>query len=349
MYTQFRASNYRCFRDLSISPLARLNLIAGKNNVGKTTLLEALWLHHGSPNPELGFRVSEFRGISEHSADQPLYDLFHNLELDAKIELSSKDSNGTERSDSLYLREPTRVPMPSGKGSAIASSASSESLGKEIVIDYTDDFGKSGESVLSFRRNEMQLNAPLRPKRSTAVFLTDRRYGSREYTQVFSDVEIKGVKEKIIKLLQLIEPRLSDLTVIVRGLSVSVWADIGIGKLLPLQAMGGGTQRWFELALAFERAPNGVLLIDEIENGLHHSVMTDIWRNLEVLADEHNIQVFATTHSEECVRSALTAFKEYLFNDFRLHRLEAVKGSIKAITYDAKTLEAALDSGLEFR
>ena len=62
MYMSFRAENYRCFEDLTVEPLERVNLVAGKNNVGKTALLETLWLHHEYHNPSLAYWTNVARG-----------------------------------------------------------------------------------------------------------------------------------------------------------------------------------------------------------------------------------------------------------------------------------------------
>ena len=64
MYSSFKINNFRCFSDLAFEPLEQINLIAGKNNVGKTALLEAIWMRHGYQNPELGLRVDIFRGLA---------------------------------------------------------------------------------------------------------------------------------------------------------------------------------------------------------------------------------------------------------------------------------------------
>ena len=109
--------------------------------------------------------------------------------------------------------------------------------------------------------------------------------------------------------------------------------------------------RLFSLAVAIGNAAGGVVLVDEVENGLHHTVMGNVWTGIAHLTREFNVQLFATTHSEECVRSAHEAFKEYKLYDFRLHRLERVKDTdeIQAVTYDQETTDIALTKGLEVR
>jgi len=83
-----------------------VNLIAGKNNVGKTALLEALWLHQGGNNPELGIKIDEMRGIPIFSADEFLWDLFREFDPDIEIELSSRDEDGNVRFTRITQREP---------------------------------------------------------------------------------------------------------------------------------------------------------------------------------------------------------------------------------------------------
>jgi hypothetical protein len=351
MYVEFRVKNFRGFQDLTVGSLGRVNLIAGKNNVGKTALLEALWLHHGPFNPELGFRVNRFRGIRELNTDQPLIELFNRLKIDAPIEMFSLSSTGEKSSGRIYLREPSRMPIKSEKDKEFLepSTASLMSFGKEVVIEYTDELGKSKQSVASFTKDEIRFERQAIKGRSSARFLLAKREMGPDDISGFSDLEIRGLKAKTIELAQLIEQRLKDLTIIVRGGIPSIWGDIGIGTLLPLQVMGDGLGRWLLLVQAIQRSLGGMVLIDEIENGLHYSVMVDIWRNLALLARQYNVQLFATTHSAECVRSAHKAFTDIDRSDFKFHRLEDIKGTIQVVSYDWETLGAALDTHLEFR
>ena len=103
MYTSFEIKNFRCFEYLTIEPLARVNLIAGKNNSGKTALLEALYLHTKPNNPRLGLQLAEFRGVSWRDSDWLLHDLFYNFGPKETIVLKSKgDWNGGPKT--LYVR-----------------------------------------------------------------------------------------------------------------------------------------------------------------------------------------------------------------------------------------------------
>jgi AAA15 family ATPase/GTPase len=125
--------------------------------------------------------------------------------------------------------------------------------------------------------------------------------------------------------------------------------DIGMGRLVPLPVMGEGMVRLASLVLHIGNAPNGVVLVDEMENGLHHSILPKVWRAIGEVAREFNTQVFATTHSLECIVAAHKAFAESGLYDFRLHRLERRKETIHTLTYDQEALEAAIGTGLEVR
>ena len=91
------------------------------------------------------------------------------------------------------------------------------------------------------------------------------------------------------------------------------------------------------------------MLVDEIESGLHHSVLTKVWRAIGEAARRSDTQIFATTHSWECIRAAHEAFLESGTYDFRLHRLDRVNDNIKAVTYNEKTLDTSVEMNLEVR
>lgn len=92
-----------------------------------------------------------------------------------------------------------------------------------------------------------------------------------------------------------------------------------------------------------------VLLIDEIENGLHHSLLPIIWKGLFLAAEEFGIQIFATTHSQECIAAADQVARERAVYDFALIRLDRVKEDINATVMDAKSLETAKELQWEMR
>ena len=119
--------------------------------------------------------------------------------------------------------------------------------------------------------------------------------------------------------------------------------------MIPIPLLGDGIGRLLRVALAIADASKGIVLIDEIENGLHYMVLKNVWKAVAQLARQYSTQVFATTHSRECVQAAHEAFTEDEKYDFRLHRLERIKGKISNVVYDKEALEAAIKANFEIR
>ena len=125
-----------------------------------------------------------------------------------------------------------------------------------------------------------------------------------------------------------------------------IWADIGMSELVPLALLGEGMTRIARLVLAISSAPNGLVLVDEVENGLHHTALSNVWKAVESAATQFNTQIVATTHSRECAEAAHDSLDS---QSFRLHRLETDGASKRCITYSPGTVAAAMQHELEVR
>lgn len=365
MYRSFTVKNYRGFEDLTVNSLKRINLIAGKNNVGKTALLEALWIHHGAVNPDLGLRVDTFRGVNIAEPANFMRNLFFQFNQELAIEFLAKgDWSDKPRLLKMQLQDRPTVEVPLSElseeqhGPQRSSSVIRQSS-NEIVMDYTDESGQNfsssgwlverqiGPGVLETGIEKKQQSRPHAP---IAIFLGSRRLGvSNEDVGRYSELEVKGEHEGVTDILKEIEPRLQRLAVVSTRDAPTMYADIDMGRLIPVPLMGDGMTRLLSLALAIATVPDGMVVVDEIENGLHHSVMQRIWTAVATFARKYNVQIFATTHSEECIQSAHLAFASDEDYDFRLYRLERTDDKVRPVMYDREMLEAALVSGLEVR
>lgn len=360
MYQSFEVNNFRCFRELRLTGLDRVNLIAGKNNVGKTALLEAIFLHCGAYNPELALRFDALRGIEAiklepgWAEETPWDSLFNQFDTSSMVELKGINEQNVLRILRLKIirqtRELTRIHLTQSvldkfKEIVPLSASSPQLLELECV---------EGEQSQSYYLilDEKGIHSPILPPPPPfpAIFLPARvRIHIAEDASRFGKLEMIGRQDLVLKALQVIEPRLRRLAVVVVGGVPVIHGDIGLGRLMPLPLMGEGMARLNSLVLAIANAPKGVILVDEIENGLHHSVLPKVWRAIGDTARAFDTQVFATTHSFECIVAAHKAFSEGERYDFRLHRLDRVNDSIRVVTYDQETVEAAIEMGLEVR
>ncbi len=119
--------------------------------------------------------------------------------------------------------------------------------------------------------------------------------------------------------------------------------------MIPVPYMGEGIGRLLSILLAIANARGGVALIDEIENGLHYSVQKQVWQAIAHAARQNDVQVFATTHSYECINAAYEAFASSEPYDFALHRLDRIDGEIKVVRYDRDMMKYALEMFHEVR
>ncbi len=126
-----------------------------------------------------------------------------------------------------------------------------------------------------------------------------------------------------------------------------IWGDLGLAELVPLAMMGEGMTQLARIVLAITNAPSGLLLVDEVETGLHHSVLPKVWRAIDAAATQFGTQVVATTHSFECIRAAHEALSER--DSLYLHRLEVTESTCRCVTYGPEELEAAMKHDLEVR
>ena len=356
MLSFFSLKNYRCFKEFSISPLERINLVTGMNNVGKTALLESLFLFAGATNPSLAMSVNAFRGIgavevkTDLQSETPWSSLFNNFNEHDEIVMIGKMNNSKQRKLTIKIaRKQSELVIKSVPNQKKENFILSEATGKMLEFEYINEAGKTIKSKMVLEPQGIKFDRPpVIPWR--AIFLAARHQTNpAEDAKRFSNIEITLQQDVLLKILNLIEPKLKRMTVGITADVPMIYGDIGLNRLLPLPIMGEGLVRVCSIVLAIANAPDGVVFIDEIENGVHHSIMEKLWIGIAEAARQFNTQLFATTHSRECIIAAHYAFSQSLVYDFLLHRLDRRNGIIEAKTYDKGTLSAAIQTELEVR
>ena len=151
MYRSFSIENFRLFDRLTVEPLARVNLIAGQNNSGKTALLEALWLHSAQNNPEPAQRISIWRGLPGSEPGELFSDLFRGYQTDLPIKLISTNGDGGDAETLTITIQPRResaTPMiPTfPPGAQPRRSQSDGAYDTEIVFEYSDTEGNKSRA-----------------------------------------------------------------------------------------------------------------------------------------------------------------------------------------------------------
>jgi AAA15 family ATPase/GTPase len=330
MLKSLHIKNFRGLRDLKIEPLKRVNLITGQNNTGKTGVLEtlALLLDEPTHNQHLRSKLPYlFRTVGGGHNENFWNWLFNNKNSEKQIEIKATGLTGDNFGIQLKLHSNSNEIRMDKRGNAIQPTQ----VG----------------NMLCYPIGEMD-KVNLKP----AIFSTIPSRPEDDAVD-YQRVVLKRQKKRVDALLREIEPRLEAVEVLRIGDQHSVpaliYADLGLSEMIPVTQLGQGFNRLLDIYSEIVVSEAKVLLIDEIENGLHHSVMPIIWKGLFLAAKEFDVQIFATTHSWECILAADEAARAGENYDLALIRLDRVKEDVKATVIDEKSLSTAKELQWEMR
>ncbi len=198
-------------------------------------------------------------------------------------------------------------------------------------------------------QNAIQQEKAEVPGRANSIFLASQFRETPDITaNRFGFYQTAGRVQDIMKVLTQLEPRLTGLVPVVVEDTALMHAQFkDEDKPIPIELLGEGTNRLLSLALAFRQAKGGFLLVDAIDNGLHYSVQADVFEKLFDLSQAYDVQVFATTHSAECIYAAHQALGNLEQCDFAFCRLD--RGRKDAVYFDNEMLDTARAFALEIR
>jgi hypothetical protein len=342
-----------------------LTLITGKNNAGKTATLEAIFVHSGHRNPNLVMVVNALRGLSKFKidlaphGDSPWLSTFYNYDDSKPILLQGVIADGSPSTKSdkheLILSTVHSPSELSGLSSSVRSiPVSPDGLSSRFLkLEYLS--GRRSKPVKNFLYYDdgKPIVVPPPPIVSFQTRLVLARHGlnSEETAIQFASLQVEGKTALLVEALQEIEPRLKSVELVFAG-EPALHGDIGLTtrRMIPLAVMGDGVTRVAVLILAAASSRGGCVLVDDIETGLHHSVLDAFWRSLIKASEIFNVQIIATTHSEECVAALTRVAKQTNHSeDVALVRLERTRVGVQAVSYSESEIESALQMGLEVR
>jgi hypothetical protein len=192
-----------------------------------------------------------------------------------------------------------------------------------------------------------------RPEGSPIRIVPTEGLETRNMSVLWDGVALTPDEPKVIEALQIIEPNIEKIAFLGRE---AVRSSGGIvvklknsNSRLPIGSLGDGVKRLLSLSLSVIRATGGYLMVDEIDTGLHYSVMEGMWRMMITTAMRLNVQVFATTHSQDCINSLgrLHQIAPQLAAEVSLHRLE--RGMPQSVRYEPDEISTAALQEIEVR
>jgi putative AbiEii toxin of type IV toxin-antitoxin system/AAA ATPase-like protein len=337
MLSYVEVENFRGFERFRLAGLSRVNLLVGENNCGKSSLLEAV--HFLASGGDLSVLLGRARDRGEYAlADnrdrvRPVVTHFflgHELRLGNRLRVvGAQPLEGIsvwvedafdmdlERGASRDLQKPLfHNSIRRWVELALCIGAEGQSTEQKFVALPMSETGVIHEDAIrSYSRSSRQDHDRRRP----VMLVSPESLDSGPMSSIWDQVLMDGREAEAVEALRILENRLTGIFFLASGSKYGRADDNpmivvqleGQKPRVPLGSYGDGMRRLLALSLALIQCGDGVLLIDEIDTGLHYSIMAKMWHLVVAAARRANIQVFATTHSSDCVRGLAQFCREH--------------------------------------
>jgi hypothetical protein len=352
MFTYARIENFRGIERLEVSGMGRVNLIIGRNNAGKTAMMEAIWLAGCAEDAARALvSLQELR-----RPDMPMEDfdgfwrpIFRGVDAERGFLIDlrlTKPEQLPGRGTRIFVKKSRRSPPVSSTDSA-GGYYRAGTWALEYTIEHN---GETQEQVVTGGRHGVELPELMHPH-TLAAWIQSGPVDYQNVIRLLSLLKQQGRDSLVRDMLRLLDDQVEGLEILSpTGGRAAIFVRLkGETALLPIQMMGEGIQRCLDIAVTLASEESMLLGIDEIENGLHHSTLESVWNWLATVSANQNMQLFATTHSEECVQAACRAFSALNDEGLRVIRLDRRAHETVVTVYDRNLVAAAERMGVEIR
>lgn len=352
-YQSITIQNFRGINNLDIEGLKHINLLAGRNNCGKTSILEAFFLLSGMSNPQLPVNIHNFRDLILTNDEDFSY-MFADLNFKVQIFLKGKlDNKNRELTINPlfmdYKPHQTNKQKKHELGSqqdALTVSTNVVRLIEGIKLEFKNHQRQSFSGQISLKESNVRLPSGYKEDLRCA-YLNPKTI----FLQLDKRMEGLLVQKKlpvVIDVLKGIEPKIIDIRM---GAGGMIYVDISADNLLPLNILGDGMRRILAILAAIADLKNGLLLIDEVDNGFHYTSLNILWKSIISACTEYNVQLIATTHSYECIGALSKAYTdiEPEGDDIRLFRIDKKQDKHTAFKLTTQSLITGIEKEFEVR
>lgn len=305
--------NFKIFDTFKMEGLKTVNLIGGKNNLGKTALLEAISLNVSSL--DLNNLLMSIKDI--------LHKRNNHIEIDFFRQNTNKIDISTDKRK-ISLEYENKTP--------------------EAIVNLAIDEIKQGVNISQIFSGPLLIN---QYKTSKVNFISTGDIDDSYLSDLYASLVSKGKDEFLDEALKLFDENIISVKQVVQGRAVFKLKMKNMKNPILLNSLGEGINRFMAIVCAIWASEDGYLFIDEIENGIHFTNLKKLWKLIFTVSQEANCQVFATTHSKECIE----VFNDFNKSDdgayFELYKNK--KDEIVAKTRDYEQLEYSLTHGGSFR
>lgn len=356
MLHHIEVTNFRGLERFRMERLGRVNLLVGTNNCGKTSVLEAIeslmtqgaW---GSWEPLL--RSLRRRGEGYHT-ELELAHLFHGHRVTpgASFKIEARDDHGSNWVEVGIRERSSEDPhhyRPSRYENDEAHVLGPNQLYLKWMragVENEMDFPLSRRGGFSNFFDAQTAHLRLKDINTGVVFVTTGGLSHGDIASLLEDAMLTPEEDTLLASLRTIEPDIERISPVGSGQNEGEIAVKLAGQRVPLGSLGDGIWRFVAIAMALVKASGGVLLVDEIDTGLHYTVLERMWRLVSETAARLDVQVFATTHSRDCYES-LAAIAHPGGHDVTIQRIE--RGKPVAVAFSEDEILQAAQRGIEVR
>ncbi len=354
MITRVSIQNFKRLTRLEVDGLSGINLITGRNNVGKSTLLEALFLLLNSYSPQAIPHHLGFRGAFNVTldADTAFLSASSDWDPDRVIRIEADGIRDETRAVEFEFERGLRghtvdLQLIRQRETGTAGSDASPTI-RTMDVRY---FGRHGEiinrgkSLIGQGTFKLELEKDREPL-PKAYFVGMRSMALQvDLAKHFSKLDLEFKADLLVSAIRSVHADVTRVDIQQIGETPVLHVTLDKRRKQPIFLLGDGVVRIVGIVLGMVEARDGVLMVDEIDSGFHHSVLPQVWRAIGKAANDLNCQVFATTHSDECIRAAVDAE----LTDLAYFRLQPDGDGVKAVRYDLERLRSAQDLNVEVR
>lgn len=355
--------NFRGFQHLTIEHLGRVNLIVGRNNIGKSNLLEALQLYASKGSLDLVWDILRARDelrATPHNATV--------MDLLAALKYLFYGRRDVRKQFESIQIGPAHSPDQALKIALGWSTFEFDEKGTQNIRTISPDEVQKAANLLPFLNfkigEEGETNYPLDPsllrvlvrpdaREITYVFIPSNGLDKDSVVQLWDTITLTPLEQEVLAALRIIAPGTEGINIVgdreSSNATIPIIRIAGIDEPISLGNLGVGMQRILGITLALVNAKDGMVLIDEIENGIHQSAQKELWQFIFRLAHRLNIQVFATTHSWDCIEGFAEAAQEQKREEGVLIQLGYKKNVVTATSFDEEELSIAVRQQIEVR
>lgn len=309
--------DFKCFHNFEAKDFKRVNLISGKNNVGKTAFMEACFINMYSNDI---YSMTHALSSPKHSREY-LEIGFRKISLDEKKEFLESINYYTSTSNT------NKISFNIIENDGI----------KEYEFKYNNKVSKVNINDFSFERGYT----------NNIKFLTQLGFTKFQLKQVFEAVQKKDKEDLLYQYINDFDNNVINFKIIGGD---KPQCKIQDGSYRDINEFGDGLKHYISIICALYACENGQLFIDEIDNGIHYTQLENMWELILNISKEVNCQVFATTHSKECIESYARVAKKLEEKEITFIELGKNKSNeIKAITMDYDRLQNELENTNEVR